>query len=180
MWRIFVIVFFIFSCSPYQFSQSQNIPSFINAQDIEPPSGSIDSICRKSSCRPFTSISNTINLPYVYNDKIFILPNEELYFDGKWKNDSLKNIEYLPNSTDSNNLFIKLSAGELNGVMLQITNPYSDVIKYHALIRLRNQNVYIPTSTCIVLKSGFESWQDKIDVIVIFDIHKTKNMSCIY
>jgi hypothetical protein len=116
----------------------------------------------------------------VYNDKIFILLNEELYFDGNWKNDSLKNIEYLPNSTDSNKLFIKLSAGEPNGLMLQITNPYSDVFKYHALIRLRNQNVYIPTSTCIVLKSGFESWQDKIDVIVIFDIHKTKNMSCIY
>jgi hypothetical protein len=167
---------FLFSCASYQ-----DLQSSIQAEKIEPASLDIvDSLCKLSGQ----------NGSYVYQNTVFIKPGEQLFLDADIVKGSLQNLRVVKNPAKPAILImVKLSVEKVNSsqqTVLTITNPYTKTLRYHALKKHPTQEIYFPTTTCMIspdVKAGTENWNDEFREIALKDfmlVKPKKELECGY
>jgi hypothetical protein len=127
--------------------------------------------------------------PIVREDRVTVLAGETVYIEAAMRDGRLVDLAAVAaNGHPERTLVIALSQEPGRpDMMLQITNPFPQPVKYHALMVRPGTDGLYETSSCPVMGDGrgaFEMWPNAIYQLVLFDFRLLDkdgaSMSCEY
>lgn len=127
-------------------------------------------------------------IPIAQERFISLFPGETIYVEAEAKDGHLVNWKAVESNTnpDKTLIFTLEQSAELRGMLLNVTNPFPQMLKYHVEMMLPNSEDLHKTSSCPVVPNGgqgYEIWPNAIFQLVFHDfrlIESDQNVSCEY
>ena len=113
--------------------------------------------------------------PIVQNEWISVFPGETIYVEAEASGNRLVNlraVEAIEHPEKTLTFQFSQKPGPPSMMMLVVTNPFKQTMKYHASMMLPTSDKLAKTSSCPVGGGGrmaFESWPSAIIQLVLFD-----------
>ncbi|MGH6934391.1 MAG: hypothetical protein ACREEE_18400 [Dongiaceae bacterium] len=120
--------------------------------------------------------------------RISLYPGETIYVEAEEKNGQLENRRVVTdNSNPDRTLVLKLEQLPAPlGMMLNVTNPFQEMLKYHVEMMIPGEDKLRQTSSCPVVPNGgqgLEMWPHPISQLVFHDFRMLEpeaEMRCEY
>jgi hypothetical protein len=112
--------------------------------------------------------------PFVHEGRVSVLANETVYVEAEMRDGQLVELTAVPSVRQPEKTLVFALSQEPGRpeMMLQVTNPFPQPVKYHAVMMVPDRDGLLQTSTCPVIGGGraaFEMWSHAVFQLLLFD-----------